>query len=224
MKKRPEEALTSIFRLEQFAVQAGPRSFCGRRIGAMRKEIVRFCADPELGSQHHRAAQTSRHGINGTGWSCTGLGRVGGRRPSSLSRNFTRHAPVVPPVITFGSGAEFTRAAALTGFRMSPVRYVQSRERLLDETAVLLHCRRKSSAYAEENAVPDYGRCDHTLAGRKILVVDDDLRNIFAFTSVLEHEMTVMHAETGRAGIEAAAKSGYRSGSDGHHDAGDGRL
>ena len=41
------------------------------------------------------------------------------------------------------------------------------------------------------------------LAGRKILVVDDDLRNIFALTSVFEqHNITVLHAETGRSGIE----------------------
>ena len=39
--------------------------------------------------------------------------------------------------------------------------------------------------------------------GKKVLVVDDDLRNIFALTSVLEqHELQVLHAENGRAGIE----------------------
>ncbi len=43
---------------------------------------------------------------------------------------------------------------------------------------------------------------DETLAGKKVLVVDDDLRNIFALTSVLEqHKLKVVHAENGRAGI-----------------------
>jgi CheY-like chemotaxis protein len=46
-------------------------------------------------------------------------------------------------------------------------------------------------------------RQDPSLAGRKILVVDDDVRNIFALTSVLEgHHMDVMHAENGQQGIE----------------------
>ena len=41
------------------------------------------------------------------------------------------------------------------------------------------------------------------LASRKVLVVDDDIRNIFAMTSILEpHQMQVLAAETGRAAIE----------------------
>src|SRR5262249_55541964 len=41
------------------------------------------------------------------------------------------------------------------------------------------------------------------LAGKKVLIVDDDIRNIFALTSVLErHQMAVASAETGRQAIE----------------------
>jgi CheY-like chemotaxis protein len=44
---------------------------------------------------------------------------------------------------------------------------------------------------------------DAVLAGRKVLIVDDDIRNIFALTSVLEREqMAVLSAENGRAAIE----------------------
>ena len=49
---------------------------------------------------------------------------------------------------------------------------------------------------------------DATLAGKKVLVVDDDVRNIFALTSVLEqHNLQVVHAENGRAGIETLLKT-----------------
>jgi hypothetical protein len=46
-------------------------------------------------------------------------------------------------------------------------------------------------------------RSDDALAGRKVLVVDDDVRNIFALSSVLERRgMTVLSAGTGREAIE----------------------
>jgi CheY-like chemotaxis protein len=46
------------------------------------------------------------------------------------------------------------------------------------------------------------------LAGKKVLVVDDDVRNIFALSTVLEkHGLQVVHAENGRAGIEMLLKT-----------------
>src|SRR5690606_25832352 len=44
---------------------------------------------------------------------------------------------------------------------------------------------------------------DPSLAGRKVLIVDDDVRNIFAITAILEsHEIEVVHAENGEQGLE----------------------
>src|SRR4030095_8948625 len=46
-------------------------------------------------------------------------------------------------------------------------------------------------------------RSDPVLAGRKVLIVDDDVRNIFALTSALEaHNIEVVHAENGQEGID----------------------
>src|SRR5213075_2957799 len=51
-------------------------------------------------------------------------------------------------------------------------------------------------------------RSDSVLAGKKVLVVDDDVRNIFALTTVSEqHNLQVLHAENGRAGIEMLLKT-----------------
>ena len=55
----------------------------------------------------------------------------------------------------------------------------------------------------KQQMLAELNRHDPTLAGRKVLVVDDDVRNIFALTSVLEgHNMKVLHAENGQQGID----------------------
>ena len=102
---------------------------------------------------------------------------------------------------------------------------VQSHDRLLHDTALFLH---RIDRHAQAAAPPvlhgggdaDAGRepglprpvaqlvsagddTDALLVGRKVLVVDDDVRNIFAMTSVLEsHGVEVIYAENGRAAIE----------------------
>ena len=49
---------------------------------------------------------------------------------------------------------------------------------------------------------------DAVFAGKKVLIVDDDVRNIFALTSVLEaHGMEVVFAENGRDGHRDAARA-----------------
>jgi CheY-like chemotaxis protein len=82
------------------------------------------------------------------------------------------------------------------------VKGVESPERLLDETALFLH-RVVANLPAEKQRMLDrLHRSDEALVGRKVLVVDDDVRNIFALSSVLERRgMTVLTAGTGREAI-----------------------
>ena len=82
------------------------------------------------------------------------------------------------------------------------VKDVESPERLLDETALFLH--RVVSDLPEEkrNMLDRLHRSDEALVGRKVLIVDDDVRNIFALSSVLERRgMSVLTAGTGREAI-----------------------
>ncbi|PJM93482.1 HAMP domain-containing protein [Streptomyces sp. CB01373] len=59
-----------------------------------------------------------------------------------------------------------------------------------------------STGPAEPESVPQ-GHRDIRFGGEKVLIVDDDIRNVFALTSVLEqHGLSVLYAENGREGIE----------------------
>jgi signal transduction histidine kinase/CheY-like chemotaxis protein len=83
-------------------------------------------------------------------------------------------------------------------------RRANSRERLLDQVTLALHCPPSRLPDPARQTLDDLHRTDKVLAGRKVLVVDDDIRNIFALTSVLErHNMVVVPAETGREAIDA---------------------
>ena len=82
------------------------------------------------------------------------------------------------------------------------IKDAQSPERLLDETALFLHRVTARLPEAKQRMLEQLHRTDPTLTGRKALVVDDDVRNIFALTTFLERsEMKVIYAESGRDGI-----------------------
>ncbi len=109
------------------------------------------------------------------------------------------------PVVVF-TGKELTtqEQTLLKAMAKSIVlKDVQSPERLLDETALFLH-RIVTDLPAQKQAMLErlHGSKE-ILRGRKVLVVDDDARNIFALTSLLEnHEIEVISATNGRQAID----------------------
>jgi CheY-like chemotaxis protein len=109
------------------------------------------------------------------------------------------------PVVVF-TGRELTPdedAQLRTLARSVVVKDVESPERLLDETALFLHRVIANLPPQKQQMLDRLHRSDDALAGRKVLIVDDDVRNIFALSSVLERRgMTVLSAGTGREAIE----------------------
>jgi len=82
------------------------------------------------------------------------------------------------------------------------VKDVESPERLLDETALFLHRVVSDLPSDKQKMLDRLHRSDEALVGKKVLIVDDDVRNIFALSSVLERRgMTVLTAGTGREAI-----------------------
>ena len=108
------------------------------------------------------------------------------------------------PVVVF-TGKELTPeedARLHTLARSVVVKGVESPERLLDETALFLHRVVADLPPEKQKMLDRLHQSDDALVGKKVLVVDDDVRNIFALSSVLERRgMTVLTAGTGREAI-----------------------
>jgi CheY-like chemotaxis protein/signal transduction histidine kinase/CHASE3 domain sensor protein len=110
-----------------------------------------------------------------------------------------------PPIIVY-TGRDLSRQEE-TELRMISdsivIKNARSPERLLDETALFLHRVQTKLPEAKRRMLEQVQKNDSVLAGRKVLVVDDDVRNIFAITSALEaSQMQVNYAESGQAGID----------------------
>jgi CheY-like chemotaxis protein len=78
----------------------------------------------------------------------------------------------------------------------------QTLDELVDSTALFLH--RSDVAVPAESSAPVERRAvaDQVFAGKRILIVDDDVRNVFALTSALEqHSIDVLYAESGEEGL-----------------------
>jgi HAMP domain-containing protein/CheY-like chemotaxis protein/signal transduction histidine kinase len=87
------------------------------------------------------------------------------------------------------------------------VKDVKSPERLLDETALFLHRIEARLPEQKRKMLEHLHDADSVVAGRNVLVVDDDVRNIFSLTSMLEdHGMVVRFAENGTQAIEQLRK------------------
>jgi CheY-like chemotaxis protein len=82
------------------------------------------------------------------------------------------------------------------------VKGVESPERLLDETALFLHRVVTELPPEKQRLLERLHGSDEDLIGRTVLLVDDDARNIFALSSVLERRgMKVLSATTGKEAI-----------------------
>nr|WKF60837.1 Signal transduction histidine-protein kinase BarA [Paraburkholderia busanensis] len=108
-----------------------------------------------------------------------------------------------PPVIVYtGRSLSAGEEAELLRYSQSIIiKGARSPERLLDEVTLFLH-QVESRLSPERRAMLDVSRSrDRTLEGRTVLLVDDDIRNVFSLSSALEHQG--MRVEIGRNGFEA---------------------
>ncbi|MGH2999186.1 MAG: response regulator, partial [Gaiellaceae bacterium] len=109
------------------------------------------------------------------------------------------------PVIVY-TGADLTESEDVELRRYAEaivVKDARSPERLLDETSLFLHRVETQMPQPKRRMLEQVHTAESVFRGKKVLIVDDDVRNVFALTSALEaNGMDVVFAENGRAGID----------------------
>lgn len=111
-----------------------------------------------------------------------------------------------PPVIVY-TGRNLTREEEMELLKYSNsiiIKGARSPERLLDEVTLFLHKVESQLSAEHQTMLKTIRNRDRVFEGRKILLVDDDVRNIFALTKVLEHKGLAV--EIARNGLEAIEK------------------
>ena len=111
-----------------------------------------------------------------------------------------------PPVIAYMRQAASVGAAS-AGLHIRGVREVHSIERLLDQAVLALHIDFGNLKDEHRRTLDDIYGSTKVLAGKSVLIVDDDIRNIFALSSVLEdYGMKITTADNGRDAIAEAQR------------------
>ena len=109
------------------------------------------------------------------------------------------------PVIVY-TGKELTQGETTQLRKLADtiiVKDASSPERLLDETALFLHRVEKKLPQEKRRLLEQLHSAEEVFRNKKILIVDDDVRNVFALTSVLEARgMEVVYAENGKDGVD----------------------
>jgi len=122
-----------------------------------------------------------------------------------LKRMSSEDIRAFPPVIIY-TGRNLTRdeeADLLKYSRSIIIKGARSPERLLDEVTLFLHKVESTLSHERQRMLKTARSRDKVFEGRKLLLVDDDVRNIFALTSALEHKGAIVEiARNGREAIE----------------------
>jgi CheY-like chemotaxis protein/signal transduction histidine kinase len=112
-----------------------------------------------------------------------------------------RELPVIVYTAAEPDGSEQDRLKSLA--QSVIVKGGRSSERLLAETALFLHRVTADLPEEKRKVIEAVHQSDTALAGRKVLLVDDDTRNLYALTAVLEaHGMSVIVADNGRQALQ----------------------
>jgi len=170
-----------------------------------RDRIVETVGSTDVETTVAGTAAEALEGLSSRGFDCLVIGPSAAEEAVPVLQHMRKRAElrVMPVVIMEDGQAPPREDGPLARFSQDlVVKSVQSTERLFAETALFLH-RDAGRLPDEQRSILEHLQSPELLAGRTVLIVDDDVRNIFAMTSLLErHQMKVVAAENGREALE----------------------
>ncbi|HEY9065764.1 MAG TPA: response regulator [Burkholderiaceae bacterium] len=129
-------------------------------------------------------------------------GSLGDFGPEDVLESLEARPPTRQLPIVLASGDPAVAARWARGHGAFALRKADTVERMLDATAFFLHRGEAAMSEQERRSALALDETDRVLEGKKVLIVDDDMRNIFALATVLDaHGMVIVSAENGRDAI-----------------------
>ncbi|MCH2107989.1 MAG: response regulator [Polyangiaceae bacterium] len=129
-----------------------------------------------------------------------------------LLKTLNGRLPSLPPIIVY-TGRELSEDEALQLHQLAEsiiVKGVRSEERLFDETSIFLHRMVKNLPEPKQRIIRRLRDADELLDGKKVLLVDDDMRSAFALSKLLtERGLLVTKAENGERAVKAVQQEDF---------------
>ncbi len=209
IKPTTREALKDVFsKLEEKSTKKVKRVLVVEDDARQRDSIVHLIGDEDIEIAAVERGEQALDLLRATVFDCMIIDlKLPDMEGSELLERMTREDICsFPPVIVY-TGRNLTRQeeTELNKYSRSIIiKGARSPERLLDEVTLFLHTVESQLSTERQSMLKTARNRDKVLEGRKVLLVDDDVRNIFALTSALEQRGLLV--EVGRNGFEALAK------------------
>jgi hypothetical protein len=205
-----EQLTTAMSRLRELSERQVARLLVVDSDEARRNQIVELVGSPEVETTTATNAAQALEALQSRSFDCVVLSERNGDALALEILQQMRKRPELKslPVVLYDEMPPDRREESQLK-KLSQelvIKPVRSMDRLVDETTLFLHREAARLPEAQRRIVERLHSSD-ALAGRTVLLVDDDVRNIFAMTSLLErYQMQVLTAENGKQALEALEK------------------
>ncbi len=209
LKPTTRDQLEAVFqRLEQKFTQKIKRLLLVEDDARQRDSMVQLIADDDIDITAVESGEAALAQLRSTIFDCMiiDLKLPDMQGNELLQRMSQEEIASFPPVIVY-TGRNLTRAEEADLHKYSRsiiIKGARSPERLLDEVTLFLHKVESELSSERQSMLKTVRSRDRVFDGRRILLVDDDVRNIFALTSALEQKGALV--EIARNGVEALDK------------------